>query len=269
MSDWKEFASPCEMWLLTGSQVTPWEWVDPLWSDWDLAWSQDASQGLEEWITIWLKTVLLQVQVQVIASPPPPPKKEKQKVTRRMAPRIGVCASFGEGEGAWKLHRNLFKSQFSLILPSQDAHLTHTPHLHPTLTYMPTHCSSNIPYFCPSKSFFILLVLTWHSPRIWHWFQLFWNLLQDYSNWMIRLSTGSPKPCIYYTAIVSRAPLDFNFAILVPTLWLESSRHPVKLIWADLNKGWELQKAADKGHWSVRLGSKELCRMLLPSSWLV
>lgn len=199
----------------------------------------------------------------------PPPKKEKQKVTRRMAPRIGVCVSFGEGEGAWKLHGNLFKSQFSLILPSQDAHLTHTPHLHPTPTYMPTHCSSNIPYFCSSSSFFILLVLTWHSPRIWHWFQLFWNLLQGYSNWMIRLSTGSPKPCIYYIAIVSRAPLDFNFAILVPTLWLEHSRHPVKLIWADLNKGRKLQKAADKGHWSVRLGSKELCRLLLPSSWLV
>ena len=96
----------------------------------------------------------------------PSPPEKNQKVTRRMTPRIGGCESFGEGEGAWKLHRNLFKSQFSLILPSQDAHLTHTPHLHPIPTYMPTHCSSNTPYFCSSNSFFILLILTWHSPRI-------------------------------------------------------------------------------------------------------
>ena len=156
MSDWKESASPCIEWPCE-SELTHCE-VIGIWHDHRMsagAWRSESQFG-------W-KLFPCKVKFKLL---PLPPQKKPQKVTRRMAPRIGGCESFGEGEGAWKLHRNLFKSQFSLILPSQDAHLTHTPHLHPIPTYMPTHCSSNTPYFCSSNSFFILLILTWHSPRI-------------------------------------------------------------------------------------------------------
>lgn len=197
---------------------------------------------------------------------PLPPKKRKTESHKKNGSENRSLCKLWRGRRSLKVTQKSFQKSISLDLAfSRCSSHSHTPP--PPHTHM--HCSSNIPHFCSSNSFFILLVLTWHSPRIWHWFQLFWNLLQDYSNWMIRLSTGSPKPCIYYTATVSRAPLDFNFAILVPPLWLEYSRHPVKLIWADLNKGRGLRKAADKGHWRVRLGSEELCRLLLPSSWLV
>lgn len=88
--------------------------------------------------------------------PSPRKKKKNRKSQEEWKQGSRSLCKLWRGRRSLKVKQKSFQSQFPLILPSQDAHLTHPPHLHPTPTY-----TALLTFLILLKQFFL------YPPRAW------------------------------------------------------------------------------------------------------